>query len=347
MDGHSLVGICPGMNRRTFIAAMIAWPCARALAQGRESPRVHLFGRPPKHVGRVFAAGNPAAVLTHALARDKLLGWPMALSDEALAMLPAQSRDLPMLGRLSGRGSTVPLERVLALKPDLILDVGTVDGTTLSSAEQVHARTGIAYALIGGRLADTAEQLRAVGGLFGTAERAEELARYAQASLLQCADAPSQSAPRVYLARGSDGLETALPGSVNAEIIEAACAVNAAAAVSSGNLARVSLEQVLTWQPDYIVTQDAQFHAHASSDPLWGRLAAIRQGRLLLAPALPFGWLEGPPGVNRLIGIRWLHAHLRQAAMPTDWADTVAQFHRLFYGQTPSAEQMARLLGGR
>jgi iron complex transport system substrate-binding protein len=75
-------------------------------------------------------------------------------------------------------------------------------------------------------------------------------------------------------------------------------------------------------------------------------LAAVTERRLLLAPSLPFGWLEGPPSVNRLIGVRWLHAHLHGIALPADWAHTVAGFHRLFYGQAPSAEQLARLIRG-
>ena len=62
-------------------------------------------------------------------------------------------RERPFLGRLSGRGSTIPLEKLLALEPDLILDTGTVDATYLSAAENVHERTGIPYLLVPGRLA--------------------------------------------------------------------------------------------------------------------------------------------------------------------------------------------------
>ena len=36
---------------------------------------------------------------------------------------------LPVVGRLTGRGNTANLEAVIAAKPDLVLDVGTIGPT--------------------------------------------------------------------------------------------------------------------------------------------------------------------------------------------------------------------------
>ena len=332
------------MNRRDFLFALAALPLARPCFAA-SVPGLHVFGTPPApgRVRRVFAAGAPAAVLAYALAPDKLLGWPMPLSAEARALLAPAMRDKPFIGRLAGRGSTLPLEKLLALKPDLIVDAGTVDATYLSTAEQVHERTGIPYVLIDGRLADTPGQLREAGRLLGVAERGETLARYARTTLTVCGNIAAHSRPRVYLARGADGLETALPGSVNGEIIEAACGVNVATA-AGGNLARVSLEQLLAWAPEVIVTQYPEFYDRARQDPLWQRLPALKNGRLLLAPSLPFGWLDGPPGINRLIGVRWLTARLHGIAGQADWIEHAREFYRLFYGYAPERAQLAHLL---
>ena len=85
------------------------------------------FGRlpSPARVQRVFAAGAPAGVLVAALAPDKLLGWPMQLSAPARKLLGPVPAALPHLGRLAGRGSTVSVETLLQLQPDVILDAGT------------------------------------------------------------------------------------------------------------------------------------------------------------------------------------------------------------------------------
>lgn len=332
------------MQRRDFLIALAGLalaPSASASVSG-----LHVFGAPPtpERVRRVFAAGAPAAVLAYALVPDKLLGWPWPLADAARALLAPAQRDLPMLGRLAGRGSTLPLEKLVALKPDLIVDAGTVDATYLSLAERVHRQTGIPYVVVDGRLADSARQLREMGRLLGAAERGERLARYAETTLVACGTA-GPARPRVYLARGADGLETPLPGSVNGECIEAACALNAARAVEGGGLARVSREQVFAWSPEVVVTQYPEFVALARQDAFWQRLPAVRNGRFLLAPSAPFGWLDGPPGVNRLVGVRWLSDRLHGAAAGTDWIDHAREFHGLFYGHVPPRETLARMAG--
>lgn len=332
------------MRRRDFLALAACLPWLPARSAGT-TKGLHVFGDPPapEKVRRVFAAGAPAAVLAYAVVPDKLMGWPGFPSDDARALLAPRARELPMLGRLAGRGSTLPLERLVALNPDLIVDVGTVDATYLSLAERVHRQTGIPYVLVDGRLPDSARQLRDCGQLLGAAERGEQLARYAEATLLACRDSRLERQPRVYLARGADGLETPLRGAVNGECIEAACAVNAAP--NSGGLAKVSREQVFAWAPDVIVTQFPEFFALARQDAFWRRLPAVREGRLFLAPSQPFGWLDYPPGINRLIGVRWLRERLSPGAARTDWIVQAQEFHRLFYGHVPSRPELERMAG--
>ena len=257
------------MNRRTFLAALAALPWSGALVGETATPKAHVFGRlpAPGRVRRVFAAGPPAAVLAHVLAPEKLLGWPQELSAEARAWLAPGVRDQPFLGRLAGRGSTMPLEKLLSLEPDLILDTGTVDATYLSTAESVHTRTGLPYVLLPGRLIDSAWQLLEAGRMLGVPARGEQLASAAEARLGAAKarrDRAATKTPRAYLARGADGLETALAGSINAEAFELAGGVNVATG-PGGNIARVSLEQVFAWAPEVVITQDAKFHASARS----------------------------------------------------------------------------------
>lgn len=336
------------MNRRSFLAALAALPWARALAAETASPKAHVFGRLPEpgRVKRVFAAGPPAAVLAHVLAPDKLLGWPQELSAEARAWLAPGVRDQPFLGRLAGRGSTMPLEKLLSHEPDLILDTGTADATYVSTAESVHARTGLPYVLLPGRLIDSAWQLLEAGRMLGVQERGELLARAAEARLGAAKarrDRAATKSPRAYLARGADGLETALAGSINAEAIELAGGVDVATG-PGGNLARVSLEQLFTWAPEVVFTQDAKLHAWALEDANWRRLPALRERRFHLAPNLPFGWLDGPPGVNRLIGLPWLVSRLHGGAAGVDQAAEAQAFHRLFYGYAPERSAFEKLL---
>ena len=63
---------------------------------------------------------------------------------------------------------------------------------------------------------------------------------------------------------------------------------------------------MLLWNPDVIVTIDRDFAASVRSDPVWASVKAVRAGRVHLSPKMPFGWVDFPPSVNRLIGLWWL-----------------------------------------
>lgn len=253
----------------------------------------------PAHIRRVFAAGPPAGVLVAVLAPEKLLGWPTPLADGARALLGPALRNLPVTGRLAGRGNTVPLEALIEQAPDLVLDAGTADATYVSGMRRVSEQTGLPTVLIQGRIGEQTAQLREVGHLLGAADRGARLAGEAQhfidlATRIR-SDIPPGQRPRVYFGRGTDGLETARPGSINAELLDFCGGHNVAASMKQGSLARVSMEQLLQWDPQVIVTQDAAFARRVRTDPLWRDISAVRTGRVHCAPALPFGWLDSPP----------------------------------------------------
>jgi iron complex transport system substrate-binding protein len=338
------------ITRRALLAgaaSLVAAPPAHAAgvvdAAGRAVPI-------PANVARVFPAGPPAAILLYTLAPDILIGWPRANRPEECEFMLPQVCARPEIGRLTGRGNTANLEAVLALKPDLILDVGATNPTFVSLAERVQEQTGIPYALLDGRFAAVVPTYRKLGELTHRPKEAEDLARTAEetmATIKQRADKILAAArPRVYYARGPRGLETGLGGSINVETIEFLGARNVAAE-RTGGLAVVSLEQVLLWNPDVIITIDADFAASVRNDPLWAAVAAVRDGRVHLSPKLPFGWVDFPPSVNRLIGLWWLAKILYPAQFPEDIRALTQDFYGRFYHVTPSDAQIERVLAGR
>src|SRR5215475_2034820 len=137
------------IDRRALIAgisaALLAPPRARAAAVTDSAGRAVTV---PARVERVFPAGPPAAIMLYTLAPELLLGWPRANRPEEREFLHPEVGARPEVGRITGRGNTANLEVVLALKPDLILDVGTVNATFVSLADRVQEQTGIPYALL-------------------------------------------------------------------------------------------------------------------------------------------------------------------------------------------------------
>src|SRR5215475_13651410 len=303
----------------------------------------------PARVERVFPAGPPAAIFLYTLAPELLIGWPRANRPEEREFLLPDVGGRPEVGRITGRGNTANLEVVLALKPDLILDVGSVNPTYVSLADRVQQQTGIPYGLLDGRFEGIPLSYRTLGALIGRREQGESFARNAEDTMKtitqRVSSIPPGRRPRVYYARGPRGLETGLGGSINVETIELV-AQNVAGG-TRGGLANVSIEQVLLWNPDVIITIDQDFAANVSSDPAWAPVAAVRAHRVHLSPKLPFGWVDFPPAVNRLIGLWWLAKILYLDRFHEDMRSLTRDFYPMFYHRTPSDVQIDHVLAGR
>ncbi len=338
------------IDRRTLIAglsaALIAPHSASAQtvkdAAGRSVPV-------PGKVSRVFPAGPPAAILLYTLAPEMLIGWPRANRPEECAYMLPEICTRPEVGRITGRGNTANLETVLALKPDLILDVGSTSATFVSLADRVQQQTSIPYALLDGRFVGIAATYRALGALVGRSEDAEKLARYTEDTLKTIAGRIEPIAaterPKVYYARGPRGLSTGLGGSINVETIE--LMARNVAGETQGGLANVSIEQILVWNPDVIVTIDQEFAASVRNDPSWAPVKAVRDNRIHLSPKMPFGWVDFPPSVNRLMGIWWLAKILYPERFPEDLRALTREFYSTFYHVAPTSAQIDHVLAGR
>ncbi|GAU82349.1 iron ABC transporter substrate-binding protein [Bosea sp. BIWAKO-01] len=341
-----------GPDRRTVLGGLAATLAAPRIARaatvrdgaGREMAI-------PARVERVFPAGPPAAITLYTLAPDLLLGWPRANRAEEREFLLPGVGDRPEVGRITGRGNSANLEAVLGLKPDLIVDAGSTGRTYVELAMRVQEQTGIPYALLDGRFEQIPASYRILGQLTGRSERAETLARWCETAMAtikgRIATIPGEKRPSVYYARGPRGLETGLGGSINVETLSFLGARNVAAETPGSGLANVSLEQVLSWDPEVIVTIDSAFADGVSSDPAWANVRAVRDRRVHLSPKLPFGWVDFPPSVNRMIGLWWLAKLLYPAQFPEDIRPLAREFHTLFYQVTPTDVQLDRVLAGR
>ena len=61
------------------------------------------------------------------------------------------------------------------------------------------------------------------------------------------------------------------------------------------------MEQLLLWNPDVIFSQYPEFLQTLKDNPQWQQLSAVKMDTFLI-PNNPFGWLDSPPSVNRLLG---------------------------------------------
>lgn len=321
---------------------------ASAASETAAEPQLlYRFGLPadPPPFRRIYAAGPPAEVLLHALAPERMAGWTAQKSPKALALFDEPSRRLPVLGGINGRGRPVSAEQLLQRKVDLIVDAGRVNAKLLSTAEETAKRLGIPYLLLDGRLAQAPAQIRLLGGILAS-PHTERLAALAQTALDFAAErAKSRRAapPAVYLARGEDGLETGRNRSIHTETIAMLGARSMGDSLEgSGGLAKVPFEQILQWQPETILTQDDRFYRRVQADPLWRGVKAVQNRRVFLLPRLPYGWIDSPPGINRLPGLYALDAALSERP-PADYRNQILPLVEALCHHRPTPAQLGEL----
>ena len=95
------------------------------------------------------------------------------------------------------------------------------------------------------------------------------------------------------------------------------------------------MEQVIVADPEIILTWDRNFFDRVKRDPLWAGIRAVREERVYLAPTAPFGWIDRPPSLNRVIGLKWLAGLFYPDQLGHDLRETTREFYRLFYHVDP------------
>jgi iron complex transport system substrate-binding protein len=307
---------------------------------------------PPEKITRVIAAGPVADILLISIAPEKLIGisghHTGVVYDKSKKYFSEMIRNVPSTGRIAGRGTTFPFEKLVALKPDVIIDVGNVGDTYVSTAKRANEQTGAPFVLVDGRLLESARQIREVAALLGANERGVVLANFADQVLSDAARVRQDTTKkkvRVFYGRGADGLETGLAQSIHTEAIDLVGADNVAAAAGEKISSRVSLEQLIQWKPDMIVTLDANFYETLKKGGVWGQLDAVKNKRFYLIPSVPFGWIDHPPSINRLLGVIWMQRTLYPETMSEELFHAKIQaYFKLFYGYDLSDDELKQIL---
>lgn len=291
----------------------------------------------PDKIARVLPAGPPAAVLLEVLAPDLMVGWPGPLSDDAKALLP-ESADHPRIPRLTGREDMT--EKIKALNPDLILDYGEVTPRYFELARTTQSKTGVPTLLFAGSLDNIPQVLRQMGTILHREARAEALAAFAEAMLaLPVGKLPAALGPHpsVLYARGADGLTVTAPETDVTEVFKH-LGWRVIAPEGQGTFRASTIEAINALDPDILIFSDPAMRVTLQRADAWKAVRAVREDHVFVAPAQPFGWVEEPPSINRLLGLAWLGGH--------EPAAIAALFHAVVYGRPLTPAQLDAVLGG-
>lgn len=258
---------------------------------------------------------------------DKLVGIE-AKADKR----PIYARSAPELMELPSVGTAkeFDLEGCVALKPDLV-----ILPAKLKSAAETLESLGIPVLLVNPESARQMEQMVSLlGQATGTQDRAEALLSFiaGQRENLETLLADEEK-PRVYLAGNSSLLSTAGAGMYQSDMMLLAGGENVAAGIADTYWADISYEQLLAWDPDYIVlASDASYTVEeVLADPNLADCAAVKNGNVLRLPGDAEAWDSPVPG--GILGSVWLASALHPNRMsPEDRDAIINQFYETFYG---------------
>jgi iron complex transport system substrate-binding protein len=285
----------------------------------------------PDRIERVLPAGPPAAVLLAAIAPAQMIGFPGPITESGRAGLAASVSGLPLVPRLTGQGEMTAT--IQALHPDLIVDYGTVSPRYKQLAQDVQRKTGIPTLLFDGALDQIPSVARTMGTILHQPEQAEAVARFAEAIL--ALPIPANTHPRVLYARGADGLLAAAPGT-DVTAIFARLGWQVVAPDGTGTFRPTSVDAIRTLDPDIIILADPAAKDVLTTAP-WASLRAVHDGHAYIAPSEPFGWVEEPPSINRLLGVAWLRGG--------DPLTLASLFNAVVYGRTLTQDQLLAIAG--
>src|SRR5215469_774242 len=300
----------------------------------------------PDRAGRVMTANRPADVLVFVLAPEKLVGWSTPLTRAQRAYLPAKFARLPVIAGVADPAEAA--RSVARLRPDLVIDCGPVSPETAARANQIQQQSGVPYIVLDNGIQTTPQTLRTIGAMLAAGERGDDLGKYADYAIDALRGtllvAKADERPLVYYGRGPDGLETGLGGSQAVAAIDQAGVINVAARLGPGELTRVTRDQIFAWNPAIIIAEQSSFYNSLLHGAAWRGLAAVGNKRVYLAPADPFGWIDDPPGVNRIIGLYWLVALFYPSQYQQELGANVHDFYETFYKVKLTEKQIEALL---
>ncbi len=310
----------------------------------------------PAEIDTVFCTSPMGTNLIYMLAPDKMAGWnvtPTAIEKE---YIPERYRGIVGLGGWFGKGTTGNVEEIIKRAPSVVLSVGAHDASATEEADRIQGLLNIPVVVVAGALEESGPALRYIGELLGVEQRAEELAAYcdevvseARANSARLSDAQKV---RVYYAEGMEGLNTDAEGSEHTEVLELVGGVNVAQVgdQSDYGMAPVSLEQVLSWDPELILVasdkdQESTAYQQIATGEQWKTVAAVKDGRVYQIPRGPFDWFDRPPSISRILGVRWLGNLLYPDLYQYDMPAEVTKFYKLFYHLDLTQAQLEWLLG--
>jgi iron complex transport system substrate-binding protein len=309
----------------------------------------------PASVSNVVATSPPMTTVLYMIAPDKLKAVNFQWTDDELKYVPGQYQNYPVVGGWYGTqdGS---YEEFIASEPDIVIESidegGDGDASTVAERQEKFGTIPVIAVKDTTNVEKIGDSITFMGEVVGAEDKAKELNDFNDRYLDMVHDRSSKLSDadkvKVYYAQGDDGLQTNPSHSTHGQLIDLVGGINVADSAGQGNTTggiQVSIEQVLNWNPDKIITNDPEFYASVYGNPNWAKLDAVKNKEVYLSPQSPFKWFDRPVGANMIIGVPWV----AKVLYPDDYkdinmVDATKDFYSNFYHFDLSDDEAKQIL---
>lgn len=259
--------------------------------------------------------------------KDKVVGIEAKADKRPIYKLAApELTELPNVGT----AKEFNLETCAALSPDLV-----ILPMKLKDAAQSLTDLGITVLLVNPESQDLlTEMINTIATATNTNSEAAKLLAYIDSQKDMLTSALSGVEPEsVYLAGNSSFLSTAGPSMYQSSIIELAGGKNAADSITDTYWAEISYEQLLAWDPSYIIiASDAEYTVDdIMNDPNLAECTAVKSSHVYAIPG-DMEALDSPVPAGILASV-WLAGILHPDQVSTDTYTTeMTNYYETFYG---------------
>ena len=233
-----------------------------------------------------------------------------------------------------GTAKVLDVEGCAALEPDLVI----LPLRQKESAEILES-LGIDVLLVNPESQTLlTEMIQMVASATNTQDKGDELIAFLdkqEAKLNQIL--AGVAAPRVYMASNSNMLATAGDGMYQSDMIRLAGGANVAAEIEDTYWAEIDYEQLLVWDPEYIIlASSAKYTAEdVLQDPNLAGCTAVVNGNVYQIPCDAESWDSPVP--SSILGALWLANILHPEKLTdTDCAAIMDEYYETFYHFTYS-----------
>lgn len=223
-------------------------------------------------------------------------------------------------------------EQILATNPDIILT-----STKDPNSDEEQAELGVpVICLNGSSIFDYAETFKWTGAFLGDAKDGNEMADIWNSTIAnvtaETSKIPQAEKVKVYYASHDGPLSTVGQNTVMASIIRMAGGrsymdeVPAAPNNNSAEHQATTIEEILKWNPDVIVTKTLDEKTLILADPQWKNIKAVQDGRVY--SCLKY---ERMDGYQSALSVEWLANTLYPDRYCFDLKNDTKTFYRKFF----------------